>query len=443
MNPINIFYNVHCLQMSVLALVLLAPATAPKAECSIRSSSNIIRFDADNGGSPELILNEHGLGIGGSPSTNLSVYGNSLISRQLAVGGATSSSNLHISGTMACSLQTAFGNVALGATSYVVSQGSGNTVLTIPKASSAPGRIYCIKNSSSRYEAPLKVEENGTIDGHLEARLGIGDGLSSIKVISDSVQWYILAESGNVVVHPELYLWEAFDYPVGYEFSLTSAENGWSSGWKASEDLLTALGSGNANASAGSISANVFTSQGLCASGNKFEATANKLRSMYRGMNRSIDWDSDSAVYMAILIDWESNHSSNASMIRFTLLGGGTEVRLGLQGDNANTNYLTLYSLGGGSTVKSGGPFLRGTYLLAVKFAPSSSGNDAIYMSMFSENDSLPASEPSSWDHSNSFSKAGAFSVLQLSILVYHSAQVKVDEIRMGPSWADVVSSMP
>ena len=46
-----------------------------------------------------MTLNSTGLGIGMTPSTNLSVAGNAIISQTLSVGGASLGSNLSLHGT--------------------------------------------------------------------------------------------------------------------------------------------------------------------------------------------------------------------------------------------------------------------------------------------------------------------------------------------------------
>ena len=58
----------------------------------VKGDSGTIRFDSNSDRNPEMILNSTGLGIGITPTANLHVSSNAILSGDLKIGGATQSS---------------------------------------------------------------------------------------------------------------------------------------------------------------------------------------------------------------------------------------------------------------------------------------------------------------------------------------------------------------
>jgi hypothetical protein len=103
---------------------------------AIRSITGNIHFDSNNDSTNEMTLNQNGLGIGvSSPSANLHVTGNTIISDSLTIGSTvnTSKSTLHINGTLAYDLQNvSTGNTTVTSSIVLADSSSGNITLGLP-----------------------------------------------------------------------------------------------------------------------------------------------------------------------------------------------------------------------------------------------------------------------------------------------------------------------
>lgn len=164
----------------------------------IKSTSGNIVFDSNSDGVSEAVLSSDGLAIGPNltPSANLHVQGNSIISGDLYIGGTTGSSNLNLHGSMGYSVETISDNTTLGANSVVlVNTGSGNITVTLPFAGNAVGSVYSIKQISSSYQTT--VSGIGFIDSYDNVLLTPSDTvLPYLEVVSDGEKWLILGERG-------------------------------------------------------------------------------------------------------------------------------------------------------------------------------------------------------------------------------------------------------
>jgi len=121
------------------------------SHADVLSTTDQIKFDSNDNGQHEMVLDNTGLGIGINltPTANLHVSGNSIISGQMSVGGSTGQSNLNINGSLGFSSQDVSDNVILGGTSYIFADASsGNIILTLPASESYLGRVYVIKKVS-------------------------------------------------------------------------------------------------------------------------------------------------------------------------------------------------------------------------------------------------------------------------------------------------------
>jgi len=159
----------------------------------VLSTTGKIQFDAQLDGQPEMILNSTGLGIGALPSANLYVNGNVMVSEQLRVGGSSGSSNLSVNGTVGYDSQIISANAMLGENSVVlVDSSSDNIVLTLPYAGNVSGRVYNIKKISLLNSVWISGAGN-LIDDTSPIELAHSTTvLSSVKVMSDGRQWYIV-----------------------------------------------------------------------------------------------------------------------------------------------------------------------------------------------------------------------------------------------------------
>lgn len=189
------------------------------AQANVQSTTGTINFDADNDTNYDMVLNTDGLGIGTTPSSNLHVSGNAIISSKFSIGTNSSNSTVHINGTLGYSIQTvssntSTGNTTLGDNSFILADtntAGANIRLYLPSASNVIGRLYTIKNTGSTHDVSII----GLIDDSDKVVLaGNSTTLTYIKLISSGSQWYILdisdgssadtIASGNLTGHWKL-----------------------------------------------------------------------------------------------------------------------------------------------------------------------------------------------------------------------------------------------
>jgi len=182
--------------------------------CDVLSTNGKIQFNTQIDGQPEMILNSMGLGIGISPSANLHVNGNALVSNQLFIGGNSGSSNLNVSGTIGFGFQTISSNTTLNDSSIVlIDTSSDNITLTLPYAGNVSGRVYFIKKTSQ--DNSLWIHGGGSfIDQYHYVLFGPQASLQSIEVISNGLNWHVInsTESLNhAVASDNIVVWWTFD----------------------------------------------------------------------------------------------------------------------------------------------------------------------------------------------------------------------------------------
>jgi hypothetical protein len=178
---------------------------------AVNSTTGKLSFDANSDFSQNMILNQQGLGIGTTPSSNLHVLGNAIIQEKLLIGPSTSSSNLHLSGTLGLTTQiysATHNESVIGNCSVVlIDSSSGNVGLYLPYAANVTGRIYHIKKISSSNDVWISGGGN-TIDGEQAFTLSSSQ-MGSAMVLSDGSQWHIMdakgqevsVASGNLIAH--------------------------------------------------------------------------------------------------------------------------------------------------------------------------------------------------------------------------------------------------
>lgn len=161
----------------------------------VKSTKGQIKFDVNADSTAEMNLTSTGLGIGVTPSANLEIMGNAIISDQLIIGNSSSTSNLSLNGTIGHSYETISSNTTLSEQSLAfVDTSNGNITLQLPEASTVEGRIYTIKKTSS--ENKLFIRSSGFIDSYSEYSLD-ASYQGSITIVSSSSNWHILSNSGN------------------------------------------------------------------------------------------------------------------------------------------------------------------------------------------------------------------------------------------------------
>lgn len=182
-----------------LTFVTLALLNIVMLDAAIKSTSGNISFKPTNT-EVKMTLNSTGLGIGvTSPSANLHIAGNSIISTTLSIGSSNGSSNLNINGTLAMTPETASDNITLSANSIVLADtSSGNLTLTLPDASTVSGRKYTIKkiNASNNIQV---LSNGGTIDGDF-AQLLSSDQLGYMSLIASANNWYLTSKSNSSTI---------------------------------------------------------------------------------------------------------------------------------------------------------------------------------------------------------------------------------------------------
>ena len=159
----------------------------------VKSTTGQIKFDTQMDNQAEMTLNGTGLGIGVTPSANLHVNGNAIVSDQLFVGGSSGSSNLNVNGTLGYGFQTVSSNTTLGDVSIVlVDSSSDNITITLPYAGNVTGREYQIKKISTSNAVWVSGGGNLIDDTNPIELANSTTALPSVKVMSDGSQWYVI-----------------------------------------------------------------------------------------------------------------------------------------------------------------------------------------------------------------------------------------------------------
>jgi hypothetical protein len=178
----------------------------------VNSTTGNLNFDSDGDGSAEMTLNSTGLGIGvASPSSNLHVLGNAMITNSLSVGTSSGFSSLHVAGTLGLSIETISSNIALSNNSLVMLDSSGgNLFVSLPLASSCNGRIYTVKKNHADNSVILSATGD-FIDKDTSLTLPATSSgtLPGVTLVSNGVLWHIINQlghytgvaSGNLLAH--------------------------------------------------------------------------------------------------------------------------------------------------------------------------------------------------------------------------------------------------
>lgn len=184
--------------MKFLKSILFFSLLLPLVSADVKSTNGTIHFDPNSDGSHKMTLNSTGLGIGDtSPSANLSVQGNAIISGELSIGGSTSNSNLNINGTFSQGFQTVSSNITAGNSSLLLvdtDTAGANLTITLPDAQDYPGRVYNIKKVTSAHDVYI----HGFIDSSEEINLASNTTLPFLSVISNGSTWSVLSQTSGL-----------------------------------------------------------------------------------------------------------------------------------------------------------------------------------------------------------------------------------------------------
>lgn len=167
-------------------------------QSDVKSTTGRIDF-LPNNQNRTMSLTNTGLGIGTtSPSANLSVQGNAIISKKLSIGTTLSHSNLHINGTFGMGIQTISGNVNLNDNSMnLVDSSLGNIHLTLPYAGNVEGQLFHIKKTSRNYSVYLHGSGN-YIDNITTYQMNRDSGsYTHTALLSDGHKWNILTTNSE------------------------------------------------------------------------------------------------------------------------------------------------------------------------------------------------------------------------------------------------------
>lgn len=211
--------------MKVVYILFFVFSSASFAD--VISTTGQIKFDTQSDNQAEMTLNATGLGIGISPSTNLHVNGNAVVSNRLFVGGSSGSSNLNVNGTLGYGFQTVSANTTLGDVSIIlVDSSSDNITLTLPYAGNVAGREYQIKKISTLNSVWISGGGN-LIDDTTPIELPPSNDLASVKLMSDGTQWYKIDQKdiNETLASDNLVVWLKFDEASGIVASDDSGLN--------------------------------------------------------------------------------------------------------------------------------------------------------------------------------------------------------------------------
>ena len=175
----------------------------------------------------------------------------------------------------------------------------------------------------------------------------------------------------------------------------------------------------------------------LVASGNR--ATINSGGgSVNRSLGATLDFDSQNTYYLSFLIRKDAiPETSNeyfwlslrdSSSYKATMgIGSSENVLLG-----SNTSGFSISS----STIAG-----STDYLYVAKMVTASSGNEQYFATVYGPSETVPATEPTSWDVTFSSTVTGTANSLRLE--TGSNGYYTVDQIRIGTSWANVTVPEP
>ncbi|WP_298740135.1 hypothetical protein [uncultured Chitinophaga sp.] len=115
-------------------------------------------------------------------------------SKSLAIGSNAPTSTLDLNGSFSLPIRSVNGSTTVTATDYtIIKTGNGNATITLPAASSCPGRVYVVKRISGSGTVGI-TSNGGNVDGSGTLNMG-GTANLSFMLQSDGNNWYTLSKS--------------------------------------------------------------------------------------------------------------------------------------------------------------------------------------------------------------------------------------------------------
>lgn len=191
-----------------------------------------IKFLPSLNGPKQMHLNSTGLAIGSnlSPSANLHVSGNGIVTQKVTVGGSqnASNSNLHIQGTISFAPQSvSSGNATINSSYVLADTSSGNVILNLPALSESVGSQITIKRTHLNNQLYIATY-GANVEGLTTLTLGSGN-FQSITLINNGSSWYLLQNSENTgfqeIASSNLFLWWGLDESSGNVISDSSSNS--------------------------------------------------------------------------------------------------------------------------------------------------------------------------------------------------------------------------
>lgn len=217
-----------------------------------------------------------------------------------------------------------------------------------------------------------------------------------------------------------LLAYEGFDYATGTLNGQNDTSDGFRYGWATS----------SYNVNAGSLSMANYSSSAV---GGSISGSGGAIRTAKFGdFNPNVDY----------LIDFSKDQTRYISVI-MQRSGGASWFDIQLQNDSLvdqvkfGISSLNMFEANmPGGTSRAGAP-TTDPYLIVLKMVAHSSGNDEVFLKAYSSADVI-GSEPTSWTLTNSDDLSSL--VTKFGLTAGSTSGARLDEIRIGTAWEDVVS---
>lgn len=178
--------------------------------------------------------------------------------------------------------------------------------------------------------------------------------------------------------------------------------------------------------------------------GNRVESSGGAAR---RLLSTTYNLSQDLApFYLSFLLrKTDTGTGANRNVEMSFNAGANTQlVRLGSTSSNAgpSANESRFFFGGSGGTQISTIPVSYGeTYFIVLKGVPTASGNDQFFASIYDSSETVPVTEPVTWDMTYAFASTAVFD--QIRPTLGTSATGAFDEIRISDSWESATIPEP
>lgn len=229
------------------------------------------------------------------------------------------------------------------------------------------------------------------------------------------------------VANATLLSYDGFDY-TGTVINGQSGGTGWGAAW------VNTTGNPSLSNDGVSLNSPAFP---FAAVGSRVirtgPSTAGEGRAI-RNLSQTISMSSNSVLYSSILIRRGSDGAATSAsdmQIQFRTSTNGIAFRYGI-------NSADQFIAGGAGGTVAGPAVQAGTvYFLIAKCVISSSGPDQSFLKVYGPNDTVPVTEPTTWDAS--YSESSSLTIAHVGINVgANNSSGEYDELRVGTDWSSV-----